>query len=158
MNKARVKAAAPELLEAAKAALGLLIADSVDVHRRPAVIRKLQQAIDLAESPSLADAATITFVVTDVTARVIDELLRRTDDGSPAAKALRKAVADGTRVTKQRIYIKLDADIPLLKRLKQIFQNADVRASRKALDRLVAQIDQEVLSKSPLQQLADMGL
>lgn len=153
MTKRTLNKAAPELLQAAKSALRLLLASPP--HKKTEidqVTQSLASAIDKAEGidPSLG---TITFVVTPKTAKDIATFISEGGDGP-----LADLVSKSTRFTARRAYIKLDADISLMRELKTIFgRRAPSYATGEVFRRLSTQIDRQVLSKSPLEFLAEAG-
>jgi len=156
MSKRTLNKAAPALLAAAKMAVRALMEQGpITEDERQRLIHKLVLAIDAAEVDK--DIAAITLVVTHATASALDEMIAGCYDQSEVAKKLRRNIIRGTRETKQRVYISLDTDVPMLTWLRNVLNKPVSPATRRAFDRLVEQIDIQVLRKSPLQMLAETG-
>lgn len=149
-----MKRAAPELLAAAKSALRFFLDPGHDPEsKKKEVIDRLVHAVDLADGID-PDIATIEFVVTPNTANSLVKAVAQAEH-----TVLAQAINKGVRFTERRAYIKMDSDTTLLRELQGILRKGTGSFSTdKAFRRMAAQIDREVLSKSPLEWLANEAL
>lgn len=152
MSQRRLHRAAPALLEASKAALRMLLdGQESDGNRRTEIVRKLAKAIDDAEEPILDDRIRLSM-----THQTYDTLCRVVKDAK--ATELLKEIKAGAKKTKKRIYVTLATNPMLLRQLRTIMDRAWVKQTRRAFERMVEQIDKEVLNKSPLVRLAETSI
>ena len=158
----KLRAAAPALLAAARSASRLLSQDYAAATEadRKAVLGRLLDAIEAAEHGCEEKAGVVTLVTTHTTAETLREIAAAEASAAETEVAHRLAVAlrSGFRSTKQRVYITLDLDIPVIQALRDLMAGSYPGNTRRAFERLISQIDREVLSKSPLQHLAGYGL
>ena len=153
MSKRLLNNAAPELLKTAKYALRRLREAG---HVLPDVIDRLHKAVELAEGPN---NWSIQFRVTPRTWECIGLMLDETNDGSLLHTRLMDSLRKGLRSTVRRVYVTVDVNVEALRRLRSLLREYDTQtATTRALDRLAAQIDNEVLSKSALEIIAEQGL
>ncbi|MCI0560128.1 MAG: hypothetical protein MN733_16690 [Nitrososphaera sp.] len=151
MARSKKEKANSKLLSSAQEALRILIqSEFVSDKSRRQIIDLLSEAVDLCKE-STYDGK-IRFTVTPRTAKTILET-----KGTPDFE---KKLAEGSRATKQRVYFTLDADPVFMKWVHDgLLKHQMLPGSSlhfQALYRVIRQIE-EVLSKSPLQQLADAG-
>jgi hypothetical protein len=149
-----------ELLRASKKTLRFLLReDQATREEKDEIIDLLNSAIDTAEGPEFAaNLATVTLVMTRGTHKALTEALVDRDDGSMEYGAFVQWVKNGVRITKQRIYTRLDIDHGHLRRLKLLLLTTRTKHSDRAFKRLADQIEREGLSKNPLAVLAELGL
>lgn len=155
MSRRQLNLAAPELLSAAKFAVRKL---NNDGNPPPEVIKRLQSAIDAAEGTSDWQLA---FHVTHKTWSWLLKMLKDTNDGSRSHRRLSGLVRGGSRKTARRVYCSFDVDIAAVKRFREILSTYNpktLKATSRAFDRLIDQIDETVLNKSALEVLAEAGL
>jgi hypothetical protein len=157
LNGNKLRSAAPQLYQAAGQALRVLVQaeglPGVLQQEASKAIKALQEAIDLAEGDAIG--GTIALVVTH---RTFKELLRAVKADKSDAKLLAE-IKRGSRTTKRRVYIELGVDPVALRRLRDILAATWPQgSSKRAFERLVEQIEEEVLKKSPLTLLADAGV
>ena len=155
-----LRRAAPELLNASKAALHLLIGTGpVDADERKRVVSALREAVYEAEGID-PNVGTITFTVTPVTANTMIALVESVAKGASSASAARlhEQLVSGRRDTKQRTYLRVGADHNLLDVLKTILLESRPRSTERAFRRIAQQIEKEVLSRHPLEMLAEASL
>lgn len=158
MSQRRLQRAAPELLKAAKGALRMLL-DGAESNGniRTDVVRGLADAIDHAEPPVLEPH--ITLVMTHASYDVLRQEVNRRATQDELGTRLSSLVHKDARLTKQRVYLQLQTETALLRRLRTILDRAtQTRQTRRAFERLVEQLDREVLNKSPLVRLAETAL
>ena len=158
MSQRRLHQAAPELLTAAKGALRMLLngAES-DGNVRTEIVQALADAIDHAEPPVLDSE--ITLVMTHASYELLRQEVNTRASLDTTGASLSSAIHQRARLTKQRVYLTLQTDPALLRRLRTILDRATgTRQSRRAFERMVEQLDKEVLNKSPLIRLAETAL
>lgn len=163
MDKRQIKRAAPDLLSAAKSAYKLLLEPDFTDSARQAIMRKLGDAIDIAETDETAHQVEIvvTRAAADSVVSEIASLLAEDpvwfEGEARGTMRLLKQLKDG-RYTKRRVYWKLDVDLEMLKVFRGLLgiTNPGGRVGS-SYDRITEQLD-EVISKSPLQYLAETGL
>ena len=158
MSQRRLQKAAPELLEAAKSALRMLLngAES-DGAVRTCVVQGLADAIDHAEPPILEPE--IKLVMTHASYDLLRQEVNQRANQDHLGQTLSSAVHQAARLTKQRVYLTLPTDPALLRRLRTILDRAVyTKRTRRAFERMVEQLDKEVLNKSPLIRLAETAL
>jgi hypothetical protein len=159
MSQRRLQKAAPELLEAAKSALRMLIngAES-DGNVRTSVVQALVAAIDNAEPPVLEPE--ISLVMTHASYDLLRQEVNQHADHDALGATLSSVVHQAARLTKQRVYLTLKTDRPeLLRRLRTIMDRAThTKQTRRAFERMVEQLDKEAINRSPLIRLAEAAL
>jgi len=159
MSHQRLRKAAPELLEAAKAALRMLLngAES-DGKVRTEVVQGLVAAIERAD-PAVLDPE-ISLVMTHASYDLLRQEVNQYAKQDRLGTTLSTLVHQNVRLTKQRVYLTLRIDRPaLLRRLRTIMDRAThTRQTRRAFERMVEQLDKEALNKSPLIRLAEASL
>lgn len=154
MSRRQLNLAAPELLSAAKFAVRRLNNDGVAGD----VVARLQAAIDSAEGCGNWE---LKFHVTHKTWSWLLKMLKDTNDGSAAHKRLTLLMKRGSRKTARRVYCTFDVDIEAVAKLRQLLATYSpnaLNATSRAFDRLIEQIDETVLNRSPLEILAETGL
>jgi hypothetical protein len=157
LNGNKLRAAAPKLYKASRAALNLLLQDDrIPANVKRSTIETLKSALDAAEDGEAPSY--ITFVTTHATARKLMKLTANQSNGSAVAKQLYLGLHRGRRDTKQRVYFRLEIDISMLREFRSMLDNADAGGSVRAFERIADQVEKEVLSKSPLKLLADTGI
>lgn len=157
MSRRRLQQAAPELLAACKGALSLLLSGEADDAHRELVIRYLADAIDHAEPPVMEPE--IVLVMTHASYDLLRQEVNRKATQDALGSTLSSVVHQCARLTKQRVYLTLETDPVLLRRLRTIMDRAThTRQTRRAFERMVEQLDKEVLNKSPLVLLAKTAL
>ena len=151
-SKRRTRDAAPALLHAAQAAYGWIVAENS--HHRDQILVVLREAIALAEDPSAIGK--MSFITTPRTGEQIMDYVHLNNDKSSEHQHLIEELQEGMRTTKQRTYFQLDADPTLLRRLRFALHGSFPPKSRRALIRVVEQID-KILAKHPLVALAEIA-
>ena len=144
------------LLSAAKTAYRLLSQGYSEPEKQTA-LQELLSAIRTAEDDSPHNTSALILVMTHTTSETIVEIVSSIEDKSEVELRLLKAIQTGMRSTKQRVYCSLELDIPVIQKLRDILSSSYPGNTRRAFDRMIIQLDREVLSKSPLQHLAKLG-
>jgi len=153
ISKRRTRAASPQLLEAARAAYTWIGADETGRAGRDAVLQKLADVLTLCEDPERCGV--FTFITTPTTGEhLLDYVYQRTDNSAVHTRLI-EALHGKVKRTKQRTYFSIETDFDLLRRLRIVLNESFPRGSRRALQRVVEQID-KVLSKHPLVALAEI--
>lgn len=143
------------LLEILREILRDLLPGDLSQEKRIHWIGKLTETID--EIDSLKYDGKLRFTVTYRTAQAIESVVTSLPR-APIQEKLAANLKRGCRETKQRVYFVMDAEYDQMKLLRDSLSNFKrFDPSRRALDRICDQIDKEVLSKSPLQHLAETG-
>jgi len=159
MSQQRVRKAAPELLEAAKSALRMLLngAES-DGNVRVSVVRQLSDAIESADPPVIDPVIKLTM--THASYDLLRQEVNEHSNHDNLGKTLSSVVHQNARLTKQRVYLTLRTDHPaLLRRLRTIMDRAThTKQTRRAFERMVEQLDKEAINRSPLIRLAEAAL
>jgi hypothetical protein len=159
MSQRRLQKAAPELLEAAKSALRMLIngAES-DGNVRTSVVQSLVSAIDRADPPVLEPE--ISLVMTPASYDLLCQEVDHHAAHDTLGASLSSAVHQASRVTLKRVYLTLQTNRPeLLRRLRTIMDRAThTKQTRRAFERMVEQLDKEAINRSPLIRLAEAAL
>lgn len=132
--------------------------DLTDADRNK-VMDHLSAALDEADVEQFD--GTITFETTPNVYKQLRLLVVTGNDNSPEAQSLCDEM-NRSRLTRRRAYVKLPADHNILRWLKTLIiksrANSLHHGLRSAYSRLIEQIEQEVLSLSPLEFLAKAGL
>ncbi len=158
MTQQRLRKAAPELLEAAKSALSMLLngAES-DGNVRTSVVSALSAAIERADPPLLEPE--ISLVMTHASYELLRQEVQQANRDQLGA-TLVSVIHQNVRFTKQRVYLTLRTNHPaLLVRLRTIMDRAThTKQTRRAFERMVEQLDKAEIHKSPLIRLAEASL
>jgi hypothetical protein len=146
---------APELLEASKEALRYFLRQppltvASEEQERRVVMEKLRAVIEAADPPS-DKIASVMLQMTPKSYEVLRGLVATDAD-------LLFYVNEGARVTMQRVYLDLAINHGMLRKLKFALEHKPPSAQRSAFIRLAKQIEEEGLSKNPMEILAETGL
>jgi len=164
MSKAALRKSAPKLLNATKTALAYFIAtgepeNQLHARRREEVMERLREAIDAAEGDDWdASLASVELVMTPNTYVELQKTIRDRDDGSDEQGRLEEVLVRGARSTKKRVYVWLPIDHALLERFQSILRTTASKTQDKPFKRFVKQVDEDGLSRNPMEVLAQMGL
>jgi len=132
---------------------------------REQLLIDLVALIDRADPPSNNDdLLVVTLVMTNVTATALLDLLK-----SLSPEELRdcemndcgeifESVSSGLRRTKQRAYLRLDLNPPLLRSLHYVLSHKGKATQEKPFKRLAEAIMDNGLAKNPMEILGRMGL
>jgi len=172
--KNSLRKAAPELLRASKDALSVLNGVTPTLSETHiAIVQKLRNIIDLAEGDN-GLAGQIQIVTTPITSDRIEFLVEHGGEVDIKSRLLRELRA--AHRTKRRVYITLSADYRMLRWLTIVlglfnsygftpsdpmedgWPSTSAGATRRAFKRIIKQIEDEVLHKSPLELLANAAL
>ena len=160
----QIRKEAPALLEATKAALRYLRAqdahsDSSAEAERQKIMEVLVDAIDLAD-PALFDESltSVKLVMGPPTWEFLEDKLRELGKCGEFDAELYEMAKRGVRATKQRIYLTLPINHRYLRRLQFILRHMKSAEFEKPFGRIAKQIEEEGLSKNPMEILAQQGL
>jgi len=161
---ATIRKHAPLLLEASKEALRLLVdqdphpVDSEEAKRQK-VLTQLREAINAADPPNFDERNyTVRLVMTHGTWKALHDILVKRAKSNRDDEPVLEAAEEGVRFTKQRVYVTLDLDHSVLRRLQFVLRHSKTTAQEKSFQRLAKQIGEEGLSKNPMELLAEQGL
>jgi hypothetical protein len=124
------------------------------------LMEDLREVIDRADPPRFDDKNLSSFrlVMTNLTAdEILHQLKERAVHNEGDGDVL-QAVEEGMRRTKQRVYLRLGFNPVILRRLCFVLRHTGESGKDKAFKRLAVQIEEEGLSKNPMEVIAQMGL
>ena len=154
ISKQRTRSSAPQLLGAVRAAYTWIAADETGRPGRDALLQLLADALTRCEDPERCGQ--FAFITTPTTGEHLLDYAHQRTDNSEVHTRLIEALHAKVRRTKQRTFFTIEMDFTLLRRLRLVLNESFPRGSRRALQRIVEQID-EVLSKHPLIALAEIA-
>jgi type I site-specific restriction endonuclease len=160
----QIRQQAPVLLSATKDALRFL--RSLDPHelpeeedKRQAVMRTLAEAINTAEPPAFDERdTTVRLTMTPPSWRELSKILADRATRNKDDKMVYDAAHEGLRETKQRAYVTLAINPVILRRLHFILKHTAPANQEKSFERMAKQIEEDGLSKNPMEILAKMAL
>ena len=160
----QIRQEAPLLLEATKKALVFVRSlDAEDMGTREpdrqAVMQILAEAINTAEPPTFDPSkTTLRLVMTHPSYRALHHLLQADAWENDEGHLVLRAVDEGFRETKQRVYVTLSINPRVLKRLHFLLTHKAPSDQKKSFGRLAEQIEEDGLGKNPMEILGSMGL
>jgi hypothetical protein len=164
MSKARlIRKEAPRLLEATKASLRYLLRQephpvASEEQKRQDLMAHLREALAIAEPPKLETITEVKLQMTPATWATLEKILTERAKLNKDDRLVFGAVEEGLKVTKQRVYVTLAINHAILRRLKFLLDHTPPTAQEKPFKRMAAQIEEQGLSKNPMELLAEMGL
>lgn len=153
-RKQQIRDAAPALHDAAREAFLLLKGTRpIEPDRRALVAQKLQTALQKAEDRD--DWGRIKLTVTNTTANLLIAFAKKSveESGTPIARMLVKVLQQGTRRTKKRAFVTLDAERDLVQHFISILEGEYPGPSRRPIERILKQLKD--YNRSPLLLLAE---
>ena len=160
----QIRQEAPALLEATKVAMRYLLRQDPhplesEEQKRQEVMAVLKEAIDKAEPPVFDERDTqIRRVMTPNVWSTLDKILAERASRNNDDKLVYDTVLEGLRETKQRVYVTLAINPVILRRLHFILNHTATSGMDKPFKRMAAEIENDGLSKNPMEILAKMGL
>lgn len=151
---------ASALLRAAKKAFKF-IRDNPSGHEneRKEVLKLLLEVIDRVDPPVMDERiTTVELTMTNGSADCLLDALKDRSTVSEEDEAVLEAVMEGIRRTKQRVYVRLDLNPSILRRLRYVLKHTKTKHSDSAFERLASYIETEGLDKNPMEILGRMGL
>lgn len=166
MKRSRlIRKHAPELLEVSKEAFRHLVRQdphptASEEEERQKLLQRLRETIDTVEPPSFdAEEHSITLMMTPKSWEVLRQILeQRASSGNETDENLLNSVQNGVKITKQRVYVSLDINPALLHQLLFILRHQAPVSQRSAFRRMAEQIEEEGLSKNPMEILGEQGI
>lgn len=161
MSKAKtIKKEARELLRVAKLAFKFIRDNPSGVEsEREELLEDLQAVIDRADPPVFDESmTTVKTVMTHATKDTILEALEERASLSNEDAMTLEAFRKGLRETKQRVYLTLDIDFTVLRKLHYVLRHTKTAYQDKALERLAEEIEKQGFTKNPMRILGEMGL
>jgi hypothetical protein len=160
----KVRASAPQLLEATKASLRYLLRQ--DPHtladeeaKRQKLMAILRDAIEAADPPKFDEARTsVKLQMTHGTWACLREVLEKRANENRDDKVVLGAVMESFRETKQRVFLVLGINHAVLRRLAFVLRHTARPSQDKPFKRLADEIEERGLTKNPMEILAEMGL
>jgi hypothetical protein len=160
----QVRQQAPVLLEATKEALRYLLRQDphpldVDEQARQKVMACLRVAIDAAEPPIFDERdTTVCLVMTPPTWKVLSGVLKGRAPLNRDNRRLFELVHESVRETKQRVYLTLGIHHETLRQLRLVLKHCQPTGWEKPFKRMAKQVEEDGLSKNPMEIIAKMGL
>jgi hypothetical protein len=155
---------APALLDATKVALKHLLRQEpheLDVveSRRQEVMFLLREAIESAEPPVFDEASSsVRLTMTAATYKFLHKILSERAIRNRDDKLVLEALLEGVRETKQRIYVTLGINPRVLRRLAFVLKHTASPKQDKPFKRMAKQIEEDGLTKNPMEILARQSL
>jgi len=160
----KIRRHAPALLEAAKESLryflrGEPLAIAEEEAKRQKLIAHLRRVIEEAEPADFDEnLSSLKLVMTHPTAKVLLAELENRAGSNHQDRLVLESVQEGLRSTKQRMYMTLTINHAVLRRLVHVLNTTSAPAQDKVFKRLAVQIEEEGLSKNPMEVLAKSAL
>jgi hypothetical protein len=138
---------------------------SGDSSEREQLLADLIAVIDRADPPSTNDDLLVMkLIMTNTTATALLDLLKKLspeeldDCEFTDVEEILEAVSSGLRRTKQRAYLRLDLNPPLLRTLHYVLSYKGETAQEKSFKRMAKEIMDDGLAKNPMEIIGRMGL
>jgi len=160
----QIRQEAPALLEATKESLRYLLRQdphplAVDEQARQELMVHLREAIDAAEPPTFDERdTTVRLVMTPPTWKILSGVLKGRAPLNKDNRRLFDVVHGSVRETKQRVYLTLDIHHETLRQLNRVLKHCPPSGWEKPFKRMAEQIEEEGLTKNPMEIIAKMGL
>lgn len=155
---------APALLTATKEALRHFLRQEPheldsDESRRQEIMAHLREAIETAEPPSFDESSSsVRLTMTTPTYKFLHETLRARARSNRDDRLVLEAILEGVRATKQRVYVTLGINPRVLRRLVFVLKHTASAKQDKPFKRMAKQIEEDGLTKNPMEILARQGL
>lgn len=155
---------APALLTATKEALKHLLRQEPhdldsDESCRQKVMAHLREAIETAEPSSFDESSSsVRLTMTTPTYKFLHKILHARARSNQDDKLVLEAVLEGMRETKQRVYVTLGINPRVLRRLAFVLKHTASAKQDKPFKRMAKQIEEDGLTKNPMEILAQQSL
>jgi hypothetical protein len=156
----RLRKEARKLFEVSVAAFKF-IRDNPSGHdeEREALLQALREVIDRVDPPIVDESLiSIDLPMTNYTLDVLLKVLEDRKGMSDEDGDVFEAVKSGARRTKQRAFVKLDINPAVLRRLRYVLMHTKTEYQDRPFKRLAKLIEEQGMSKNPMEVIARMGL
>jgi hypothetical protein len=154
-NVRNLRKAASSLLDVSKKAFKFIRDNpSGPDSDREALLQRLREVIDIADPPTFdEDLSMLSLTMTPPTYTAIIEVLKSRPDDRDTLEAVR----EGTHETKQRVYVKLDLNHVILRKLHFVLTHSGKQPQEKSFKRLAKDVEHG-LERNPMEILGRCAL